>query len=126
MRAAHIYIKDGRASRSELGSSIVTMVQPAESLLSKDPTRNYRTNPAVRCPLLKSEMRAVLMMVTNIFAEQSLQMAFIQRNSVVQQVSSAASHHLSAMPFCHGLRNEVRLEMTLVAFTAAITSNPNF
>jgi hypothetical protein len=37
-------------------------------------------------------MRAVLMMVTNILAEQSLQMAFIQRNNVVQQVSSAASH----------------------------------
>jgi hypothetical protein len=35
-------------------------------------------------------MRAVLMMVTNILAEQSLQMAFIQRNSVVQQVSSSA------------------------------------
>jgi hypothetical protein len=68
------------------------MVQSAESLLSKDRTRSYRTNPAVRCPLLKSEIRAVLMMVANIFREQSLQMAFIQRNHVVQQVSSAASH----------------------------------
>jgi hypothetical protein len=68
------------------------MVQPAESLLSKDPTRSYRTNPAVRCRLLKSEMRSVLMMVTNILGKQSLQMAFIQRNNVVQQVSSAASH----------------------------------
>jgi hypothetical protein len=38
------------------------MVQPADSLLSKDPTRSYRTNPAVRCPLLKSKMRAVLVM----------------------------------------------------------------
>jgi hypothetical protein len=33
------------------------MVLPAESLLSKDPTQSYRTNPAVRCRLLKSEMR---------------------------------------------------------------------
>ena len=48
------------------------MVQPAESLLRKDPTPSYGTNPAVRCPLLKSEMRAVLMMVTNILREQSL------------------------------------------------------
>ena len=39
------------------------MVQPAESLLSKDPTRSYRTHPAVRCPLLKSEMSPVLMML---------------------------------------------------------------
>jgi hypothetical protein len=64
------------------------MVQPAESLLRKDPTRSYGTNPAVRCPLLKSEMRAVLMVVANMFREQSLQVTFIQRNYVVQQVSS--------------------------------------
>ncbi len=57
-----------------------------------NPTRSYGANPAVRCPLLKSEMRAVLMMVSNILREQSLQMAFIQRNNVVQQVSSTASH----------------------------------
>src|SRR5260370_33188013 len=37
-------------------------------------------------------MRSVLMMVTNILGKQSLQMAFIQRNNVVHQVSSAASH----------------------------------
>src|SRR5258705_1143572 len=37
-------------------------------------------------------MRAVLMMVTNILGEQSFQMAFIQRNNVVQQVSPTASH----------------------------------
>jgi hypothetical protein len=68
------------------------MVQPAESLVRKDLTRRYRTSPAVRCPLLKSEMRAVLMVVTNILREQSLQMAFIQCNNLVQQVSSTVSH----------------------------------
>jgi hypothetical protein len=66
------------------------MVQSAESLLRKDSTRSCGTNPAIRCPFLKSEMRAILMMVTNILREQSLQMAFTQRNNVVQQVSSAA------------------------------------
>jgi hypothetical protein len=79
-------------SRSGLGRSIVTMVQPAESFLRKDHTRICGTNPAARCPLLKSEMGAVLMMVTNILGEQSLQMRLIQRNNVVQQVFSAASH----------------------------------
>jgi hypothetical protein len=68
------------------------MVQSAESFLRKDPTRSSGTNPVVRCPLLKSEMRAVFMMVTNILGEQPLQMAFIQRNNVVQEVSSAAPH----------------------------------
>jgi hypothetical protein len=47
----------GKPIRSELGGSIVTMAEPAESLLSKDPTRSCRTNPAVRCRLLKSEMQ---------------------------------------------------------------------
>jgi hypothetical protein len=32
------------------------------------------------------------MVVTNILGEQSLQMAFIQRNNLVQQFSSTASH----------------------------------
>ena len=71
---------------------MVTMVQSTESLVRKDLTRSYRTNPAARCPLRKSEMGAVLMMVTNILGEQSLQMAFIQRNNVVQQISPTASH----------------------------------
>ena len=34
-------------------------------------------------------MRAVLMVVVNILREQSLEMAFIHRDNVVQQVSSA-------------------------------------
>jgi hypothetical protein len=93
----HIYsgtdiYKGPAESRSGLGRSIVTMVQPAESLLRKDPARSFGTNSALRCPLLESGMRAVLMMVTNILGEQSPQMAFIQRDNVVQQVSSTASH----------------------------------
>jgi hypothetical protein len=48
------------------------MVQSAESFLRKGPPRSSGTNPAVRCPLLKPEMRAVFMMVTNILGEQSL------------------------------------------------------
>jgi len=60
------------------------------SFLRNDLTRSYRTNSAVRRPLPESEMRAVLMVVTNILREQSLQMAFIHRDNVVQQISSAA------------------------------------
>jgi hypothetical protein len=88
---AHVYIGPA-GSRSGLGRSIVTIVQPAESLLRMDPTRSYGRHPAFRCPFLKSEMRTVLMMVTNILGEQSLQMAFIQRNNLVQQMSPTASH----------------------------------
>jgi hypothetical protein len=37
-------------------------------------------------------MRAFLMVVTNILPEQTFQMAFIHRNDLIQQISSAASH----------------------------------
>jgi hypothetical protein len=89
--SAHIYVymrTGGKLSR--LGSSIVTMVEASQSLMRKDPTPTYRTNPAVRRPLPESKMRAVLMVVTNILREHSLQMALIHRDNVVQQVSSAA------------------------------------
>jgi hypothetical protein len=67
VRVERTYIyKDGVDSRLGLGRSIVTMVQPAESLLETDPTRSHGTNPALRCPLLKSEISAILMVVTNI------------------------------------------------------------
>jgi hypothetical protein len=86
------------------------MMQPAESLLRKDPTPSYGTNPAARCSLFKSEMRAALMMVMKIIlGEQSLQMAFIQRNNVVQQVSSTASHPL--------LRDAIRMSIQLRRMT---------
>ena len=62
------------------------MVQSTESHLGKDSTGSHGANPAVRCPFFKSKMGAVLMMVTDILGEQSFQMAFIQRNNVVQQV----------------------------------------
>jgi hypothetical protein len=49
------------------------MVQPPESILTKDATERQRTISAVRCPLLKSEMRAVLMVVTTSHPRCSLQ-----------------------------------------------------
>jgi hypothetical protein len=53
-------------------------------------------------------------------------MALIQRNNLVQQSRLQLPTQRSAMPFCQGDRNGVRLGITLVAFTAAISSNPNF
>jgi len=84
-----MYMRTG-GKLSRLGSSIITMVEASQSLMRKDPTPTYRTNPAVRRPLPESKMRAVLMVVTNILREHSLQMALIHRDNVVQQVSSAA------------------------------------
>jgi hypothetical protein len=66
------------------------MMQPAESLVRKDATRGDGTHPVAWCSLPESEMGAVVMIVTNIFGEQPLQMPFIHCNDVIQQVSSAA------------------------------------
>jgi len=66
------------------------MMQPAESLARKDATRSRGMNPAVRCSLPESKMRAVLVVIPDVFREQTLQMAFIHRNDVIQQVSTAA------------------------------------
>lgn len=48
----------------------------------KGPDPKLPNESGLKCPFLKSEMRAVLMMVTSIFREQSLQMVFIQCNHV--------------------------------------------
>jgi hypothetical protein len=42
--------------------------------------------------LREAEMRSVLMVVAHIFGHQPFQMALIQDDYVIQQVSSAASH----------------------------------
>jgi hypothetical protein len=61
------------------------VAKASETLLSKDGTRIYGTNLAVRCSLFKAEMRAVRMMVANILGEQSLQMAFIWTSVIAEQ-----------------------------------------
>src|ERR1700722_9041648 len=43
------------------GSSIVTMMQPAESPLGQDTTRGCRTRPVIRRSLPESKIRAVVM-----------------------------------------------------------------
>ena len=64
-------------------------MQPAQSIMRKNAPRGGGANSVVRGSLPQPKMRAVLMVVTNILGEQSLQMAFIHRDNVVQQVLSA-------------------------------------
>jgi hypothetical protein len=53
------------------------MMEPAESLVRKDTTRSYGTNPVVRCSLPESKMRAVVVIGADIISEQPFQMALI-------------------------------------------------
>ena len=48
------------------------MVQPTDSLLRKNPTQSYGTNPTVRRLFLKSEMRTVLMIVPTEYSVQPM------------------------------------------------------
>jgi hypothetical protein len=47
---------------------------------------------AVRRFLPQAEMRAILMVVADVFREQPSEMAFIEGNDVIQQVTPAAFH----------------------------------
>src|SRR5690348_9620693 len=66
------------------------MMQPAQSILRKNPPGGGGANSVVRGSLPQPKMRAVLVVVADVFREQTFQMAFIHRNDVIQQISSAA------------------------------------
>ena len=66
------------------GSPIVTMMQPADSILRKDAPRGCGANSVVGGSLPQSKVRAVFVLVANVFREHTFQMAFIHRNDVIQ------------------------------------------
>jgi hypothetical protein len=69
--SGHIYLRMGgqsiRTRRLDRNDGAIRRVAPQKG---PDP-KSCGKNPAVRRPLLKSEMRAILMMITNILREQS-------------------------------------------------------
>jgi|SRR6202795_775962 len=100
------------------------MMQPAESLVRKDTTRSYGTNPAFRCSLPESEMRAVLVVVADILIEKSLQVAFIECDDLIQQIAAATAYPSLRNSILPGLRNEVRTHLIFIDRIAAGTSAP--
>ena len=77
---------------SSSGSPIVTMVQPAESLMTEDAAGTYGANPPSRRSLPESQMRAVFVVVADVFRKQSFQMAFVHGDDVIQQIPPTAFH----------------------------------
>src|SRR5712691_2573741 len=69
-------------------------------------------------------MCAVLVVVANILREATFQVAFVNCNDVIQEITPATPTQRSATPFCQGLSNEVRIGFTLRDRTAAGTSSP--
>ena len=66
------------------------MMQPAQSILRNNPPGGGGANSVVRGSLPQPKMRAVLVVVADVFRKQTFQMAFIHGNDVIQQISSAA------------------------------------
>ena len=81
-----------RSTKSGSGSSIVAMVQLSQPWLRHDPAGSLTGNSAGRCLLREAKMRAVFVVVTDVFSEQPFQMTFIDRDDMVQQVPTATSH----------------------------------
>src|SRR5258705_13673806 len=91
-----------------LGRPIVTVVQPAQSIIGKHPTRGYAASSASRRSLAQSKVRAVLVMVRDVLGKEPLQVPLVESNHMVEQLAAAAPHQRSATPFCQGLANEIR------------------
>ena len=91
-----------RRTKSGSGGPIVAMVQPSKASVRYDRTASSGGSSAGRCLLRKAKMRAVFMVVTDVFREQPFQMAFIERDDVVQQVTAAASNPSLGDPILPG------------------------
>src|SRR5205807_9808675 len=79
----HILRMDGKVFG--LGRPIITVVQPAQSIIGKHATRSYAASSAPRCSLAQSKMRAVLVMVGDVLGKEPLQVSLVQSNHMVEQ-----------------------------------------
>src|SRR5437879_5705794 len=69
-------------------------------------------------------MRAIPVVVANILGEQAFQVAFVNCDDVIEEITRQLPTQRSATPFCQGLSNEVRTGLTLRDRTAVGTSSP--
>ncbi len=71
------------------GGSVVAVVQPTQSHLRNHSAPISGLNSPNRSLLSQAEMRAVFMVVADVFRKQPLQMAFVHCDDVVQQITAA-------------------------------------
>jgi hypothetical protein len=75
-----------------LRSLIVAVVQASDRRVSNNATLSCGTHPATRCLLSQALVSAVVVVVANVVSKESLQMAFIESDDVVEPIAAAASH----------------------------------
>src|ERR1035441_7877002 len=76
---------------ADSSSPVIAVMQPANALLANHGTLFPRACPASRRLLVQPEVGSVVVIIGNVLGEESLQMAFIQRDHVVEQVAAATS-----------------------------------
>jgi hypothetical protein len=59
-------------------------------IVSEDATGAWGATSTARCSLPQSKMRAILVIVANVFGEQTFEMLLIHCNNVIQEISSTA------------------------------------
>jgi len=81
-----------RTHLSQLRRSIVAVMQSTDSRTRHDEAGTCRRSSTGGRSLLQSEMRSILVVVRDVFRKQPLQMPFVQRNHVIEEITSAAFH----------------------------------
>ena len=66
------------------------MVQATDSQESEDPVAVCRWNVLARCLLHQAEVSVILVVVADVFREQTLQVLLVHRDYLVQQLVAAA------------------------------------
>src|SRR5664280_2681883 len=90
---------------TDSSSPVIAVMQPAHALLANHCTVFQRACPASRRLLLQPQVGSVVVIIGNVLGEESLQMALIQGDHVVEQVAAAASDPTLGDPILPGTSN---------------------
>ena len=90
---------------ADSSSPVIAVMQPAHALLANHCTLFQRACPANRRLLIQPEVGSVVVIIGNVLGEESLQMALIQGDYVVEQVAAAASDPTLGDPILPGTPN---------------------
>ena len=104
-RLSSISLSIDRAAGS--GGLIIAMVQTAEPRHCYDPATNAEVRcgfPTGRCSIRQRKVSSVFMVIADVLKHESLQVAFIEHDHMVEQITTTATHthhlSLSHLYFC--------------------------
>src|SRR5664279_1096940 len=90
---------------ADSSSPVIAVMQPAHALLANHGTLFQRACPTSRRLLVQPEVRSVVVRIGDVLGAESLQMALIQGDHVVEQVAAAASDPTLGDPSLPGTPN---------------------